>query len=61
MEKKKSDLSMKKNYSGSILERYLDSVHYCDPDTVPDDATRWVQLWTSGPFFQKPTLKSEYG
>ena len=44
MEKKKSDLSIKKNYSGSILERYLDSVHYCVPDTVPEYATRWVQL-----------------
>ena len=61
MEMKKNDLSVKKNYSGSILERYLDSAYYCFPDTVPRYGTRWVQLWTRWPFFQKPTLKSEYG
>ena len=35
MEQKKSDLSIKKKYSGSIPEEYLDSAHYCVPDTVP--------------------------
>ena len=32
-------MEKKKNYSGSILERYLDSVHYCFLNTVPDYGT----------------------